>query len=72
VRAPVLDRASLAVDETDEDLLAEQRHGLCRLVLELAAEERRVPVIAEPDLGFEVGARRFLRTLTAGFHRSGS
>jgi hypothetical protein len=56
VRAAVLDRIESAVDAPDEDLLAERRRGLRLVALELVGEQRRVPVVAEAELGFEVGS----------------
>jgi hypothetical protein len=68
MRAAILDRAHLAVDTPDQDLLTEHRDRLRVPALELVAEERGVPVVAEPELRFEIGARRLFAAFANRFH----
>ena len=56
MQAAVLDGVDLAVDALEQDALAEHDLPAAFALGELPAEERRIPVIAESEIGLEVGA----------------
>ena len=58
VQAAILDGVDLAVDALEQDALAEHDLAAAFALGQLVAEECRVPVVAESELGLEVGPPR--------------
>src|SRR5262249_28729478 len=55
VRAAILDGVDLAVDTFEQNALAEHHLPATLALRQLTAEERRIPVIAEPEARLEIG-----------------
>src|SRR5262249_41793608 len=68
MRAAILDGVNAAVDALEQDAFAEHLLAAAFALRQLATEEGRVPVIAEAEARFEIGAPGPAADVAVAFH----